>query len=77
MPNVPTATDLRRWAMKCASEASACADMADRERLLRKRDALLALANNEDWLSGHPVRLESDADIIAFAKRVGRDSKTV
>lgn len=47
-----SAADLRRWAARCASEADEVKEPADRERLLKMRDALLFLADNQDWLSG-------------------------
>ena len=47
------AAALRRMAMECAAEASGqqCAH-EERERLLRMRESLLALANDADWLAG-------------------------
>jgi hypothetical protein len=49
----PTRVDLRRWAMQCGARASSAVCSADeRERLLRMREALLDLADTEDWLSG-------------------------
>jgi hypothetical protein len=77
MRHIRTVTDLRRLAMECATVASAAMDAANRDRFLKMRDGLLALAGNEDWLNGQDVRLESDVDIIALAERIGRDSKTV
>jgi hypothetical protein len=70
MPNVPTASDLRRWAMRCAADAAAAREPADRDRLLRMRDALTSLAENEDWLNGREVIADSDAEVIALAERM-------
>jgi hypothetical protein len=72
MPNIPTAADLRRWAFKCATDAAASTELAQRERLLKMRDALTALAENEEWLEGQKHNLESDAEILALAERIVR-----
>jgi hypothetical protein len=48
----PNSADLRRWAMQCGARASAAACADERERLTRMREALLDLADNEDWLGG-------------------------
>lgn len=44
--------DLRRWAMQCGAQALATAAGAERQRLLKMREALLDLADTEDWLRG-------------------------
>ena len=51
---MPTeAPTLRQWAMKCAAQAdNPKITPAERERLLKMRDALLDLANEQDWLDG-------------------------
>jgi hypothetical protein len=47
------AEELRQWAAHCAEKAARAADSrAERERLLQMRDALVALADGADWLSG-------------------------
>lgn len=77
IPNIPTAAELRRWAMKCATEAATAKEPADRDRLLKMRDALTQLAENEVWLNGEHVTLETDAEIVALAERmVGRPNKS-
>lgn len=69
----PTSADLRRWAMQCGAQASAAASSADeRERLLKMREALLDLADTEDWLSGMTRRQDAafqnvDRDAGPFA----------
>jgi len=48
-----TSVDLRRWAMECYAEATDPRASGDeRDRLMRMRTALLALAEQEDWLAG-------------------------
>jgi hypothetical protein len=51
----PLAPDLRRRAMQCAEEANRpdCSP-EKRQRLLKMRQAYLALADEEDWLAGRP-----------------------
>jgi len=47
------ATALRQWARECADRADAPRVTADdRDRLLKMKDALLALAATQDWLDG-------------------------
>jgi hypothetical protein len=48
----PTSADLRRWALQCGARASSVVSADERQRLLTMREALLDLADNEDWLSG-------------------------
>jgi hypothetical protein len=53
MPDTLNAAELRRWAIKCGSQADAANCSAeDRARLLTMRESLLALADNADWLAG-------------------------
>jgi hypothetical protein len=47
-----SASELRDWAARCEAAASSAADDNERSALLRKRDALRALADTEDWLAG-------------------------
>lgn len=50
-----TAVDLRRWAMECYAQANnPRASGEERDRLMRMRTGLLALAEQEDWLAGKP-----------------------
>jgi hypothetical protein len=47
------AEELRLWAAQCTEKAErVISPRAERERLLKIRDALLALADSADWLSG-------------------------
>jgi hypothetical protein len=47
------AEDLRRWAKQCEAKAKQIVlPLSERERLLKTREALLALADNADWLCG-------------------------
>ncbi len=46
-------SDLRRWAMQCIEEANNPRSSGEeRERLMKMREGLLALADNQDWLNG-------------------------
>ena len=63
-----TAAELRRWAMRCASEAENLGTGDERrERLLKMREALFDLADSEDWLAGvgvqHAVNRERASDV--------------
>jgi len=66
------AADFRMWAAQCTANAEAAATPADRERLIKMRDALLALADNEDWLHGSVARSErqEEDELIALAERI-------
>lgn len=56
------AEELRLWARQCAEKAEqVVSPRAERERLLNIRDALLALADNADWLSGRSPELNLQA----------------
>ena len=47
------ATALRQWARECADKADDPLVTADdRDRLVKMKDALLALAATQDWLDG-------------------------
>lgn len=53
MRDPTNAAELRRLAMRCAAQADRADCSADeRERLVKMREALLALASNADWLMG-------------------------
>jgi hypothetical protein len=53
MPDTLNAAELRRLAIQCESKANAEGCAADeRDRLLKMRESLLALAENADWLAG-------------------------
>lgn len=58
MFDLHNADELRQWAASCAEKAERVAEVrAERERLLEMKDALLALADNADWLAGRPVEM--------------------
>lgn len=53
MTDCLSAPDLRRWAVRCLTQANDPRCFAEeRERLLKMHAALLALADNADWLQG-------------------------
>ena len=48
-----SSSDLRTWAQDCEMQSmKALTSGEERDRLLRMRDALLALAEEQDWLAG-------------------------
>lgn len=47
-----SSAELREWAVRCEEMAFSTADETERARLLRKCEALRALADSEDWLAG-------------------------
>lgn len=49
-----TSAEFREWATRCEDRAAATSNENERAGLLRKREALLALADQEDWLAGLP-----------------------
>jgi len=53
-----SASDLRRWAGQCdAQAADPRASGDERERLLKMREALRTLAENQDWLNGRSSKI--------------------
>lgn len=51
--NSISSADLRRWAMECYDQAiDPRASGDERDRLLRMRQSLLTLAEEQDWLNG-------------------------
>ena len=51
--NSISSADLRRWAMECYDQAIDPRVSGDeRDRLLRMRQSLLTLAEEQDWLNG-------------------------
>lgn len=56
MPDQMQAAMLRRWAMECAAQADDPRHTdAERERLRKMREALLQLAQTQDWLEGRTM----------------------
>ena len=67
-----TSVDLRRWAMKCYDQATdPRASGYERDRLLRMRESLLALAENQDWLNG---KKEASSEEVANIWEAARAS---
>ena len=57
MPDTLNAAELRRWAMQCAAKAECCLG-EERDRFLKMRESLLALAESADWLAGRHTDLK-------------------
>ena len=58
MSDTLNAAEMRRLAMECGARASDARCKPDeRERMLRMREGLLALAVNADWLAGRVLPL--------------------
>lgn len=47
--------DLREWAARCKDAAASASSENERTNLIRKCEALRALADSEDWLTGQLV----------------------
>ena len=47
-----SSAELREWAARCEDKAASAANETERASLLRKCEALRALADSEDWLTG-------------------------
>jgi hypothetical protein len=61
--------DLRRWAIACYDQANdARASGEERARLLRMRESLLLLANEQDWLNGKKKNPSNERQGFAFAR---------
>ncbi|ARQ02348.1 hypothetical protein CAK95_27010 [Pseudorhodoplanes sinuspersici] len=59
------ASDLRRWAMQCVDQANdSRSSHEERERLMKIREGLLALADNQDWLNGRVANVSEEASNI-------------
>ena len=50
-----TAEELRRWAEKCKLACESTQDEEERSRLSRMCEAILELAQTEEWLGGKSV----------------------
>jgi hypothetical protein len=58
-----SAAELRRWALCCASQAENLGTSDEsRTRLLKMREAILSLANNQDWLDGAPTHRAANSE---------------
>lgn len=47
--------ELREWSARCEAAAASAKDENERISLLKKSEALRALADSEDWLTGQPA----------------------
>ena len=67
--NAISSADLRRWAMECYDQAvDPRASGEEREQLLKMRQSLLTLAEEQDWLNGKtkvPCRERLAGDSVA------------
>ena len=64
-------SDLRRWAMQCIDQANdPRASGEERARLMRMREGLLALADNQDWLNGKVVNARNGGGSILLMSLV-------
>ncbi len=73
MPGTLDAQNLRRWADQCLDQANNPRVSGDeRDRLLKMRNALRTLADNQDWLDGvvHNDSDLSDGEVQALAERI-------
>ncbi|MGD9924571.1 MAG: hypothetical protein AB7V13_24460 [Pseudorhodoplanes sp.] len=67
--NSISSLELRRWAMECYDQAiNPRASGEERERLLKMRQSLLTLAEEQDWLNG---KAKCPADGGPAGDRVG------
>lgn len=64
-------SDLRRWAMQCIEQANDPRSSGEeRARLMRMREGLLALADNQDWLNGRVANAKVRGGNILYANLV-------
>jgi hypothetical protein len=72
--NVPfLPSDLRHWADKCLDEANnPRASGEERARVLKMRESLLALADNQDWLNGQRSPSTDEGQSSALAESSGQ-----
>jgi hypothetical protein len=58
-----SAAEWRRWAAQCDARAKDPLTTGDEfERLRLMRDGLLAVAEQQEWLEGHPAAHRTSAD---------------
>ncbi|MES2601944.1 MAG: hypothetical protein V4602_14155 [Pseudomonadota bacterium] len=62
--------ELREWAARCEDAAASTTDEEERASLLRKSEALRALADSEDWLAGLPSGAPAKESALAPGDRV-------
>lgn len=60
-------SDLRRWALQCIDQANDPSSSGEeRERLMKMREGLLALADNQDWLNGRVANVSEEGGNILY-----------
>jgi|GEM_PF-5454513 len=60
-------SDLRRWAMQCIDQANDPRSSGEeRERLMKMRESLLALADNQDWLNGKITGVREEGGNVLY-----------
>jgi hypothetical protein len=60
-------SDLRRWALQCIDQANdPRSSEEERERLMKMREGLLALADNQDWLNGRVANIPEEGSNILY-----------
>jgi hypothetical protein len=64
-----TSAELREWAARCEDNAAATSDDKERASLLRKCEALRALADQEDWLAGQPAATGAAGQIFSASNK--------
>ncbi len=57
-----TSAELREWAARCEDMAASAKTEAERASLTHKCEALRALADSEDWLSGRSAQTNAAQD---------------
>lgn len=62
-----SSAELREWAARCEDGAASTSDDNERASLLRKCEALRALADQEDWLAGRSSDHAQPANDATFA----------
>ena len=67
-PHSLKARELRRKAQACDTLAGCARSRADRQQLLRMREACLTLAANEDWLDDLPPMPPANSNALWAAR---------
>ncbi len=69
-----SSAELREWAVRCEEMAFSTVEETERARLLRKSEALRALADSEDWLAGlSPGSPSAEDPALASGRRAHAD----
>lgn len=60
-------SDLRRWALQCIDQANdPRSSEEERVRLMKMREGLLALADNQDWLNGRVTNVSEEGGNVLY-----------